>query len=368
MKKVKFLTLILSVALIAVSCGDGGNSNISLSLIPYESSGGEEGYFASDGKIVINPQFSSTSVFREGLALVSQGWGKCGFIDEEGKFVINAQYYYATVFNEGLAWVVPEKSSPVAINKKGEIKISLPDAQSVRIFREGLAAYTIKDKEGTYKAGFVDKKGNVVINPQFSNVGYFSEGLCAVRSDEGKWGYIDTKGNIVINPQFNEAGEFKDGLAVVEFDYKAGLIDKDGKYIINPQYYEMAADGNMFMFTQDYKIGWCDKTGKIIINPQFEEALPFAGGDLAAVMIGEKVGYIDKSGKIIINPQFDGGMPFSSGNALVVVGDKIGLIDKNGKYLVNPQFDNVPDDLVEFLTKGETDYESVVTAYVPSNN
>lgn len=64
---------------------------------------------------------------------------------------------------------------------------------------------------GTYAAvesdgkwGFVDTKGNVVIEPQYEDARSFSNGFAAVKSN-GKWGFIDTKGKMCIDPVFDEA-------------------------------------------------------------------------------------------------------------------------------------------------------------------
>ena len=52
-------------------------------------------------------------------------------------------------------------------------------------------------------------------------------GLARVKigGKEGKWGFIDTKGQYVINPQFDGAGLFSEGLARVRIDSKGGFID-----------------------------------------------------------------------------------------------------------------------------------------------
>ena len=55
--------------------------------------------------------------------------------------------------------------------------------------------------------------------------------------DGKKWGYIDKKGQYVINPQFSDADWFSDGLARVENkDGKYGFIDKKGTYKIPAKY------------------------------------------------------------------------------------------------------------------------------------
>ncbi len=54
-----------------------------------------------------------------------------------------------------------------------------------------------------------------------------------------KWGYVDRKGKLVINPQFDKALPFIDNkFAVVSTGDKFGFIDRDGKYSVNPQFSE----------------------------------------------------------------------------------------------------------------------------------
>jgi hypothetical protein len=266
-----------------------------------------------------------------------------------------------------LAWVVSANGAPTAINTKGEVKFTLQDAESVKIFEEGLAAFSVIDTSGE-KWGFVNTAGKAVINPQFKNTGRFSQGKCAVENNEGKWGFIDNSGKLVINHQFTRTGErFMQNKAVVYLEEKAGVIDDAGKFVINPQFSKMINDGENYLIEQDGKWGWCDKEGKIIINPQFGEAFPFTGKKLAAVQSGKSWGYIDEEGKIVVNPQFDFALPFNGKSALVVNSGKVGFIDVEGKYIINPQFDDVSRDIVSYLLSGSSDYASLVTDFFNLN-
>ena len=223
------------ITLLLSSCGMV-NNELELKLLPV-SSGKEFQYIDSDGKIIINPQFSDAGLFQDGLAMVSSGGDnpKVGFIDEKGMYKIQPQYLRATPFSDGLAWVVSENAAPTAIDKEGGIKFTLKDAQKVRGFSEGLAAFSVSDTSGV-KWGFVDKSGVVKINPQFNAVGGFSNGLCPVCNADGKWGYIDNNGLIKINNQFDAAESFQSKNASVKMGEKYGLIDESGKFVINPQY------------------------------------------------------------------------------------------------------------------------------------
>jgi hypothetical protein len=68
---------------------------------------------------------------------------------------------------------------------------------------DSLAYITIEDK-----GGFINKKGDMIIELQYDSGLPFSEGLASVKVDD-KWGYIDTSDSIVIAPQFYGADAFK---------------------------------------------------------------------------------------------------------------------------------------------------------------
>ena len=361
----KKIISLLSLVVFLNSCNFDKSNKID--LIPYLNNG-LYGYFNLEGKIVINPQFDFATAFRDDLALVrlSGEDGKWGYIDKKGKLVINATYKDATVFQDGLAWVISDNSAPSAIQKNGNIIFTLKEANEVRLFSEGLAAFSIADTINYITWGFVDKTGNQLINAQFDEVGDFSEGKCAVMNKERKWGYIDKSGKIIINFQFDEAAPFKGEKAIVTIDNKAGVIDNEGKYIINPQFSSAKNDGEIFLIYQEDKVGWCDNAGKYIINPQFDNAYPFKENKLACIVSGGKYGYIDKTGKIIINPQFDFASPFIGKIAIVSLGDKFGLIDEEGKYKVNPQFDSIAPDLFSFLNDSSLK-QSIFTDFLDVN-
>jgi len=81
-----------------------------------------------------------------------------------------------------------------------------------------------------------------VIEPKFDIAKSFSEGLAAVRIGDnrtGRWGYIDKKGEMAIEPRFGRPiDSFTRGLALVRVRHgawaKEGYIDKTGKYVWKP--------------------------------------------------------------------------------------------------------------------------------------
>ena len=196
------------------------------------------------------------------------------------------------------------------------------------------------------KWGYINKKGEYVINPQFADATLFRDGLAMITASDGKVGFIDNNGKFKIVAQYRSATPFSDGLAFVVSDggYPT-CIDKSGetKFALKEAKYVFSFTEGFAMFaTQDkegkMKLGFVDKSGKVIINPQFEDASPFIEG-LARIKQKDKWGFIDKTGKIVINPQFEAVGDFKNGKAVFKNGKQWGYIDTKGAYIINPQFE-----------------------------
>ena len=111
------------------------------------------------------------------------------------------------------------------VNTKGE-QIVECEFDYAWDFNEGLARVK-KD----YKWGYINTKGEQAIECKFDGVGDFNEGFAMVEKD-GKWGYINTKGEQAIECKFDDARGFSEGFAWVEKDGKWGYINTKGCFII----------------------------------------------------------------------------------------------------------------------------------------
>jgi len=193
--------------------------------------------------------------------------GKRGYIDRTGKVVIKPQWDTAYKFSEGLATVCVGNCDQEHL-------------QGYRLTKD----FTVEPVEQTFKFGYIDEDGKMVINPMFEEAGDFSEGLAAVcqghrcysSTSEQKWGYIDKSGKMVITPQFEYGRAFHEGLAGVSVGGKYGFIDKTGRFVIDPQYDSvMYFENGIAEVWIDYtegaekrsKSGYIDKEGKTIWAP-----------------------------------------------------------------------------------------------------
>ena len=116
------------------------------------------------------------------------------------------------------------------------------------------------------KWGYIDKEGNMIIEPKFDGGFEFSDGLAEFISQDGKYGYINKKGEVVIEPTFYYGGGFEDGIAPVflelnEFrDKPYSYIDKTGQVVVNTNYLYVTSfrEDLMRVSTNGEKYGFCD--------------------------------------------------------------------------------------------------------------
>lgn len=240
------------------------------------------------------------------------------------------------------------------MDKRGEI-IVRPRFTNVDRFQGGLACVAIGDKWG-----YINKTGRIIIPVQFRVAFDFSEGLAAVALPGQKMGYIDKTGKWVIKPRFDNAAPFLGGVASVQTTVShghatGGSIDKTGRMVDVKRTFPVAEFGassldfseglSIFNTERNRKWGYIDTKGHIVIPQQFESAYPFSEG-LASVSIdGKRFGFIDKSGRWVIKPSSRWNSPsnFSEGLVGVTANRRVGFIDREGRWAITPKFVSVGD-------------------------
>ncbi len=340
---------------------------------------GKWGIIDINGDWFIQPQFLAIGDFAEGLApALDSKTERWGFVDKTGRWVIEPKYYsniYAVSFDrtafadnnyakndflktnygfsEGLAPVMTSKFNCGYIDKKGNMIIN-SDFTRGNPFKDGVAIVAINsNKSLEYGAINKNKKFLLPIGP--GRIESYSEGLFVVETSNG-YGYMKPYESYLCSDIYDEANEFSEGLAVIKVDGVAKLIDKnfqvikdlsyiaegdriscydggfkEGKLMLTIRY----GEGNVFNINKTYfKKVTIDRLGNRIKN-NFRDTNGLY--KLKNVSLG-KYGFVDEDDNYKISPQYDNVFNFSEGVAVVIVNNKRGLIDVNGKYVKEPTY------------------------------
>lgn len=158
-----------------------------------------------------------------------------------------------------------------------------------------------RNTENDFGNGAIDWEGNTVIPFVYLYVDFFSEGMAAVK-DENGMGFVNRSGALVVPTQFQTTRAFSDGLAVVKkTDDTYAYIDKTGKIVIDASKYSSALpfyEGLAMVRSRDtHKAGFIDKTGKEVIPCQYRWAGYFRNGATYASDAEGKNWLIDQTGK-----------------------------------------------------------------------
>ncbi|MCZ2391520.1 MAG: WG repeat-containing protein [Acidobacteria bacterium] len=302
LRTVSIVVLIAFVSLVGLSQDESSKKLFSFKL------SNKCGYIDQEGKIVISPQFDFCDMFSEGLAAVSLS-GKSGYIDETGKIVIPPQfdYFLSDQFSEGLASITlpingTRKRERGYVDRFGQVKL-LEGVLEVYPFSEGIALF--KQNE---RYGYINKRMEVIIQPEFFVARSFSNGRAWVSDKSGNEYYIDVAGRKVIADVGTYLSDFSEGLATVVTKYYGyAYIDVNGKQPIKRHFLYACLFNEGLACAKGFngKWGYIDKMGAFVISPRFDEAGDFSSDGIAVASLDGKYGLIDRTGKFVIQPRYD---------------------------------------------------------------
>lgn len=189
------------------------------------------GYVNSSGDWVIEPSYSYAGPFSKGYA--------CVRMDDPGDDGSEPQFAYIDPFGTSvIEWTYPEVVGPINEGKAVRYRITDEETASIDILdADGnmlLSGIRI-DIDRMFLSSNFDEKNNCWY---YLDQHFFKQGLLLASLD-GKYGYLNEKGDWVIEPQYEYALPFTEGLAVVARDGFYGYIDPTGEIVI-PMIYTAA--------------------------------------------------------------------------------------------------------------------------------
>ncbi len=337
-------------------------------IYTYENYAGKYGFIDKNGKLIVECQYDYVQAFSNGYAIVQNYENTDQFydysynylyniIDTKGNLLLKDWANNIIPLSNNNLFKITFKKDDIQksniVNKKFEIIIEdceeiyeldedyllvlkndkfnlysyegklITDADLLNkklsekfLFNEGIAIFSIPIDLYTFKYGYLNSKGEIIIKPIFSNASNFSDGMALVgKTDEyyyTKYGYIDTKGNMVIDFKFDYAYSFVDGMA------KVGTYNYD-------------------LYTYNY--GFINKKGELVIDYLFAEVTDFKDGMAIATKnfdYNKMSAFINKEGKEISN-WYDLLTLFIDNYSLALKYDKFILLNKDLKEVENTE-------------------------------
>lgn len=267
--------------------------------------------------------------------------GKVGLIDTTGNVIIPIEYQDLDVRgkNSITAYLINKNKDKHKLltgvfNLRGETIIPM----SNKFFDIGGLSNNIMQVSNGKKYGFINQKGNLIIDFKYTYVTDFVYNIAVVKKED-KWFIIDTTEKIlsVIDSKFSLCRKFNsDSVALIyKGNSKYGIPTK-GKYGLLKMNGDVIAEciydtiysfsEGLAMVVKDKKYGFIDKKGNLIIPTEYDYAFPFSFG-LASVKKNEYYGYIDKTNNVIIPFKYYFAHPFVNGMAKA--------FSINGKQFIN---------------------------------
>lgn len=168
---------------------------------------------------------------------------------------------------------------------------------------EQVALLTAKIDELVAASATKDNAPAEAAKPEYEVVGDIKYGLALVKNGM-LYGYMNAKGEYVIEAQFEEACDFSEGVAAVKVNNKWGYIDTTGKFVIAAQYQEARSFGeneyhNYARVQINNKWGVINKSGQIVVAAKYDYigVYPANGRELWNFSLGDVGSIYDRDGR-----------------------------------------------------------------------
>lgn len=237
------------------------------------------------------------------------------------------------------------------------------------------------------KWGLINKKGEVIIKPQYQEMGRtFNEGYINVKKN-GQWGYIDVNNNVKIAFQFDWCGTFCDEITWIQQGNVFGFIDKTGNELSPIWYnnilgikngkgyakkgnkvYKITTKGTTVLNNQKKDFGEIYGCYKISIEAKnIHQLKPFLSKE------NRKWGYKNKEGEIVIKSKYKQATHFIGNYAYVEMEMNYGkhiirrpaIIDFKGNTIIEPKIEykgiiRIVDNIFKISVEDKSYMEEII--------
>lgn len=304
------------------------------------------GYINTDLQEIISCQFDICHQFRENAAAAVCKDGDWGAINKKGDVIISLIHGKCTYFSNGMCAfnVFPKRYHPTEIwkyyNEKGEqvYEGCWHNDLDPHDFNEGYAVVKgLGDEEH-----IIDRSGKIISRKVYGIwMHYFSNGLIKYLGC-GKFGFKNPFDRIVIQPIYDKVGFFNEGLCIVKRDNRWFIINKTGAEISilsqldNPTYEYYFSEG-LASVEYNERIGFINTKGEISIPFEYYNSFRprFKNGFVPLMDVNKKWGLVDKFGTTRIPFIYEEIGELSEGLVAIRQNGMWGYADSSGRIIVD---------------------------------
>ncbi len=244
---------------------------------------GKMGLMDTEGKIILPPIYDKCSDIVGDWVEVKEAFGATSFFEkskEKPSYFLNIKTKKTLELNNnilvnGIAQLsnVPDlfmysnydekhKGNYYGLtNSAGEIKLKTEYKYIDRGSDEN-DVLIIKTTDDLY--GFVNQKGDWIVQPQYEYMSRFEDGIALVERNN-KWGYINKLGQEILPIQYDGAHDFKNSYADATIGNEVFIIDKSGKALFkspNINYLVYAKENIFIVKNKNDSMYILDKNGR----------------------------------------------------------------------------------------------------------
>ena len=183
------------------------------------------GEINTTGEVQIEPTYQDLKQVKNGVYIAKNN-DRYGIIDNEGNTMIPFDYTLITYNKDSKLFIADDANyNTTIINENYESKITgiLSEINTTKSY----IRMRVDDEYKYYDLSCQEK----------TNIEVLEDNTLFLSKKDGKYGFVDEKGNVVVDYIYDDATEQNEyGFVAVKKDGKWGAIDKDGKVVVEPIY------------------------------------------------------------------------------------------------------------------------------------
>jgi hypothetical protein len=299
--------------------------------------GGLIGIVDSNGKTVLPIKYSE--IFQQDDVYRIKLNELYGFLDSNFNVIIEPVYSKTGVFSSNLCYVKNQLFNGF-INKKGDKILDVSSFSFCEKFYGQLASYNSLIENLGMQKGFINIKGNVVVEPKYSMVYDFQENLIVVGKRGGFLNLLDQDGTEILEDVYSSdiTISFNEKLAKVKKKSKYGFIDINGIEVIKCKYSGLERfTCGISVFKEKKLFGCINKTGEIVVSPKYDKI----GGFSNTISMENSNSYNTAYDSLIKSAYMNQEYSNSDARAVASIGTSVGFIDTIGNEVVPLIYDDI---------------------------